>query len=448
MLRQILHKLIGKSDDNSSKGIAVKSLTSFSMTVASTGLAFVIGLVLTHLLGDPKLYGDYVWAFSWVNLLVLLSLLGFDKLVVREFPKLRKEEKWGALKGVYRWSGSIVFLFAVLLALAAYGVSLLPLKAFADTNTRTAFQLAIIAIPIYALSQHRMAALVGIKQVVLGQFPEKIVRPGTMLLATTILYLVAKQLNISSAVLLNLGAIGITFVFGQWLLSRYLKKHQSEPTSKATRNMLLMATIPLWMFNISGAIHSKADILMLGSLMDTTREAGIYHIAFTLTTMVNFILIAFNTVLAPSISELSSKEKYKELQTVLVKSARIILLLSIPISLTLIFGRNFFLGLFGTDYTEGGTALIILCVAQLVNVLTASVGNVLIMTRHVKWALAGLWIGLTANLILNAVLIPKYGMEGAAWATGIGIVCNNVSMLIFVLVKLKINPTAFGKTYK
>jgi O-antigen/teichoic acid export membrane protein len=91
--------------------------------------------------------------------------------------------------------------------------------------------------------------------------------------------------------------------------------------------------------------------------------------------------------------------------------------------------------MFGNEFIEGATVLIILCVGQVVNSISGSVGVILQMTGHQKVYQNIVLIALILNLILNLLLVPLYGTIGAAIATVISISSWNVIGAIYLKKK-------------
>jgi O-antigen/teichoic acid export membrane protein len=135
----------------------------------------------------------------------------------------------------------------------------------------------------------------------------------------------------------------------------------------------------------------------------------------------------------------------KQLQTMTTKSARIILLLSLPFAIILITSGKYILFIFGEEFTTGYDILIILSIGQLFNAAMGSVGLLLTMTHHEKDMLWGIVIGFAINIILNIVLIPLYGAVGAALAVTIYAFIWNTIFGIFVYKRIGIVPSIFGR---
>jgi O-antigen/teichoic acid export membrane protein len=149
-----------------------------------------------------------------------------------------------------------------------------------------------------------------------------------------------------------------------------------------------------------------------------------------------------NSVLSPTFATLYAEGKREQLQQVVTHSTRLISLFALVMTLGLIALRYSILQLFGAEFIQGQTALIILSIGYLVNALTGSVGLLLNMTRHAKFSAATVAFAALLNVCLNWLLIPKWGVNGAATATAISMIVGNVISAIWVRQKLGIKSTA------
>ena len=94
-----------------------------------------------------------------------------------------------------------------------------------------------------------------------------------------------------------------------------------------------------------------------------------------------------------------------------------------------LFGKPL-LGIFGTEFRPAAGILGILLAGQVVNVLSGPGIEVLSNSGSHRIATVTLWIFALANLILNWVLIPIYGMWGAAFATALSLAAWNISLAV------------------
>ena len=164
-------------------------------------------------------------------------------------------------------------------------------------------------------------------------------------------------------------------------------------------------------------------------------------------TLVSFVLISINMVLAPIISGLYTQGKLHQLQRLITISARGILFLTLPLVLFLLIGGHWILSfLFGAEFGLGANALRILCAGQLINAVTGSVGIILNMTGHEKYAVRGVAVAAGANIALNLLLIPRnLVLKGAAAATATSLVIWDVLLCWWVYKHVGVVSLAFKR---
>ena len=90
------------------------------------------------------------------------------------------------------------------------------------------------------------------------------------------------------------------------------------------------------------------------------------------------------------------------------------------------------LSIFGEDFIIGKNALLILLIGQSVSVMSGSVGFILQMTGKEKIFQNILFLALLVNIGLNILLIPTYGILGAAIASTISIVFWNLTSVVYI----------------
>jgi O-antigen/teichoic acid export membrane protein len=96
--------------------------------------------------------------------------------------------------------------------------------------------------------------------------------------------------------------------------------------------------------------------------------------------------------------------------------------------------------MFGPDFVIGYQAMIILCIGQMINAGSGSVGFMLIMTGRPLANTFNSWISCLINVLLNFFLIPRYGIIGAAVAVALSISLLQLLRLLQVWIFLKLHP--------
>ena len=187
-------------------------------------------------------------------------------------------------------------------------------------------------------------------------------------------------------------------------------------------------------------IFTNIDVLMIGVILDK-ENSGIYGIASRISVFIAFGLFAINTVIAPQISKLYSENNINRLKLLLLTSSRYNLIFTILFFVLIIYFNLEILNIFGIEFSRGSTALIILCAGQLVNVITGSVGVLMTMTGLELYAARIIIFSIILNIILNLILIPFFGIEGAAVATTFTVSISNILMLYYSIRETGINAS-------
>ncbi|MFP9097552.1 lipopolysaccharide biosynthesis protein [Flavobacterium sp. RHBU_24] len=158
--------------------------------------------------------------------------------------------------------------------------------------------------------------------------------------------------------------------------------------------------------------------------------------AYKLASLCMLFIISMNVVLAPRVAALHNRGKMGELHKTLRKITHIIIGLTIPLIMLIILLSNYLLALFGHGFTGGRQALIIISIGFLLNAITGNVDQILNMTGNQKILQNITMAGFALNVLLNLVLIPRYGINAAATASLLTNVLFNAACIFYIKKKL------------
>nr|WP_276315720.1 flippase [Ectothiorhodospira shaposhnikovii] len=418
---------------------------SMVVKLASVALAFVTAIVLARTLGAEG-YGVYAFVLSLIMLLAIPAQVGLPQLVVRETAKAQANVNWGLMRGLWRWSNLFVTLFSVVVVTLGGMAFWLGSEWLGDQRWQT-LVVGFALVPLIALGNVRGAALRGLRRVVLGQLPESILRPGLLLamLLAVVWWWNAEVLTPASVMGLHGLAALAAFLVGVVLLLRARPRAlRANPQPQYESAYWRRAAVPLAMLAGLHLINSHTDIIMLGTIR-TDEEVGVYRIVLQVATLVVFGLDAMNQVLQPHFARLYAQNDLARLQRLVTRSARIILLLALPpVLVMVVFGGPLLELLFGVEYRLGVLALGILAIGQLINAAMGSVGMLLNMTGHERDTVRGVAIAAVCNVVMNLVLIPPFGLNGAAISTAMTLLIWNMILRYYVFKRLGIESVAIG----
>jgi O-antigen/teichoic acid export membrane protein len=415
------------------------AIGSFGFRIANLLLSFVVSILLTRTLGVDG-YGIYAFSMSWVFILNLIGSLGSRGLVVREIATNHSQEKWGVIRGFMQWSNSIVFVTSVAISVL-FAVVMWQFYSIDNPETFQALLVATILVPVLSLTILRQSAMQGFGHILKGQLPDSILQPLLFIVFLICTYwLNSGEVEVIWVIGLKVISDTLAFAIGAYLLYRIIPPHVKKASPEYQTSQWLPSMLHLVFLAGTGVIYSRTDAVMLG-LMSGPSAVGLYAIAKRLS---GFILISQQVganVLGPHIASLYSSGEIKHLQELTKNSTRVIVAYAFPLTLGMIIFSPWILPIFGPEFAQSRYILMILCVTKLLNAFTGPVGLLLTMTHHERINTTVAGAGAVLNLALNLFLIPKFGPEGAALATGITSVTANVYLAVIVYRVLGINPT-------
>jgi O-antigen/teichoic acid export membrane protein len=184
---------------------------------------------------------------------------------------------------------------------------------------------------------------------------------------------------------------------------------------------------------------------MLG-LLAGAEDVGIYRVVLTGSQLVAFAYEALSTALGPHAARLHAANDTPRLQRLVTWNTRAMFAVGLPVGVMLIVAGGPILAVvFGGDFRRGHAALAILCTAQLVNVGTGSASLLLNMAGHERVSARSLMWSAAANVILNALLIPAFGIVGAAMATAATMIGWNLALWRQVRNRLHVDPSVLHR---
>jgi O-antigen/teichoic acid export membrane protein len=398
-------------------------------------LAFVSNYVLLKLVGVSD-YGEYVYVFNFIYLLVNFCLIGTDTLVIRNLPVYEISKDHKMQKGVVFFSIAAAFLGSIVMSfVSVIFVQFTPIAK--NIGSIYWFLLVVISLPMLSVTVIIQSALQGERKIPLSQFAEKIIKPGIIIIAVLLLFFFEKEISFSKLITINLLAIGvtllITFIFYQQHVGARLKNVRPAFEIGNWKN----SAAAFFLIGILYIINSRIDIVLLGAFKGN-REVGVYNIVLKISEIIGFVLAVVNLIISPVIAKLYAAGDMLQLRQLMTRSAQIVLICGFPLFLLIVVFRKYILSFFGVNFSGGDDAMIILASGQMINILCGSVGTLLIMTGYQKFSFFSLAVGMVFNIVLNILLTPRLGLVGTAMATASSLAIWNLLMLLFVRRKLKV----------
>ncbi|MCL2142185.1 MAG: flippase [Methanimicrococcus sp.] len=406
---------------NIGKGNLIRSQTFVSLAsqFGLTAIGFLSTVYFTRLV-DPALVGIYFLFFSYYTLFYLFSESGIGEASVKIISEGHQQNSYYSASMTLR----LIYLVLCIICLAFMAI-FFPSAVLMNVSI---FWWVIAALIIDFIYNSRIYAAYADGKVNAFQVSLFLNTAVRSFIQIIFVYLGYHTFGLEGGFFAGMIAAAL-FVhrYNSLKLIRFSKKQLQHLLKYAVLVFLVMSCY---------LVYQNIDVVMIGHFMSET-HAGIYRIIYQFSMLAGLATISMKAVLYPKFSAWNEKKEIKSITEGLRGGTTVSLMLAIPIFFSfLILGHDFIFLFYGNTYTDGVTALYWLSLIQIVTVFMYLQGMCLNAISHPKYAFLSIAAGIVSNIILNLLLIPNYGMEGAAIATTISMSINVV--LAFILLKKSI----------
>ena len=376
-------------------------------------------------------------------ILVMVGCIGFNTSIVRFVAEYRVKGWLSLIRSLY---GTIVkYAFAVSLALAVglyMWAPYLAVNEWEDERLIVPLRITAATIPFSVLATINVEFIRGLKQVHISEFFRNLSFQAVAFIGTAIAVLFSADEK-DPVLYYGVGAV-LTLIATAYFIRRFFRREsKNEKVSEEAPPVFsfkyhFLISVPMILTSFIQLINGKIDTVMLASF-ETTYDVGVFTMALKVSVITNFVIGAFKTIAMPKVSELFWSHKYTQLNNVMHYSTKVIFLYALPITLLLLIFPEFILGLIKEDFIPGARTLQIFAVTQLIHASAGMVPVFLNMSGNQAFFTKLVAVSAVLNIGLNLLLIPKYSLEGAAWATLAGTAFWIVAGALFIYKKYGIS---------
>ncbi len=394
--------------------------------------AYVVHSVAGRVLG-PADYGRYGLVVTLTTMVIVLigngiptAMSKYLSEVLEQNPKNIRaiKRKAAALQAILIGSVTVLFFFlAPVLSWALRDPSLTPL-----------FQLSAAIIPAFAAASfyhHYLTGLHLFKLQAIVKIVRSFARVGFIALSAIFFGL---EGAVGGYVLAPLFTFGAALLIDIFYIQRRLglgTKTPEQEISFPTKTILAYAG-PLTLFLVFYELLLTLDLYFVKALLEDDHLTGLYNAAITIGRIPYYLFAALAMLLLPAISKTTAERNTTETTTLVNKALRLMTLLLFPmITLLVLYATPILHFFYGTRYSGAENAMSIFAIG--VGFLT--VFYVLAFALNgaglVRIPMRLSFFGFLAIVILNFLLIPSYGIVGAALAATLTALALMIGILLY-----------------
>lgn len=369
----------------------------------------VVGLLLARYLG-PEKFGILTYTQSYVAMFSFIVSLGLDSITIREV--VRYPDKSNVIVGT-------TFVLKIIMALIV--ITIINISNY-QLNDSKQINLLITIFSLSLLNQSFYVFVNYFQAIVDIRFISIFVVISDLISIVVKLILITNNSSLFGFILTDailLIALGICY-FYLYKISEKLNFHKIFQFDFSLAKEMLKDSWPLMISSGAIMLYMRLDQLMIKEML-TLKDLGNYAISVRISEAWYFIPMIISGVLYPSI--INAKENSFEAYNLRLKQLYLITIwLAIFFAFFLLFFSDYIiLILFGNQYSTENNVLPILAFAGIFVSMGYVNGKWMITENYTKIELVRNVLGLCVNVLLNLILIPRYGIDGAAISTLISI---------------------------
>lgn len=406
--------------------------TSFVGGVITKGAMFFLHLLIAWNLGADGL-GVFAFGLVLLNGGTVVAKLGLDNAVQKYTPLYARQEEFTKVGGVVLFSLGGSFLFGLLVSATIFVV--LRLATYYNLWTfNTAIYLILPGIPVMASMLVGMSATTGFLETKYRVFIDVGQKSSALLFTFIGLYITGTIESVIIVYLLSLVVGGVLALVYLYWLGAF--EYTGIPNLQAKKH--LTYSLPLMLSSVTMYLTTWTDVLMLGVFKPPT-VVGQYQAAYQLTNILGFLTFAVNSIF-PSVAADLYHHNEKRLNDIFISVTKWVTYFTLFGYLFFIFFPDEILLLFGDEFTRGRSALLVLGASTVIATAVGPVGYLLSMSEYEQLELINTATASVLNILLNYVLIIRFGLLGAAVATAMSITVLNLGRVIETWRLMGIRP--------
>lgn len=410
---------------------------SFAGRVFEYTVRFIFSVFVAQAIGAEQ-YGLYTLGLTIVPIASMLALLGLQTAVVAFLAPAIRERDEPLIWGIIQVSAGLPLLLSVLFGIALFLLAEpVAILGFKEPRLIPLLRIVSLSIPLDTIAFIAYQIIISYKK------PKYSVLAHNLVLPVAKLILTAGFLAVGMGVAGIVAAHVIASALGLGLLIYYVNSlfALNRPLNPAKRNtvQLLRYSLPVHMGWVLSTLRGTLETLVLG-FVGLTTGVGIFAVAQRLSSLGTMLFLSVGNISTPIIADFYSRGELGQLKQLYQTTTKWVLMFNVPLFLTFVFFSKPLLSIFGADFTLGSTALVVLAVGNLFYTGTGLGANILDMTNHTKYNSANSAFMVVITIVSDLLLIPRWGVIGAASASAISTVIVNVVCLLEVLFLLKMHP--------
>lgn len=406
--------------DYSLKILAKSSFIVFIGVVISKIATYSYRIIIARSFGT-EIYGLFSLVLMISGFFVAFFSLGLQSGLLRYISFYRGKNEKEKIQYIFRFSLKLLFPISILAGILLFLSSeYISLGIFHNPNLIVFIKWFAFFVPVLIFAGTFHAIIRAYEKIRWYSFIGNILMPSVQL----ILLVIFIFFNLKDrAIILSYNLGILSMVISSFLIFKYkIPEVLQKPKIKKRERLKLIKSLfsyswPIIFFGLTMAIFGWIDSFTIG-YFKTASDVGIYNAAVPIALLLGIAPLLFLQLFFPLVMREYSRKNFTLINQLSKQIAKWIFIFNLPFVIIMILFPGAIINiLFGTEFIQANNALRMLSVGVFFYSLLIISENLLSMMGKSRVVLTNLMIASIVNIFLNVLLVPRYGINGAAFST-------------------------------
>jgi O-antigen/teichoic acid export membrane protein len=400
---------------------------AFLVRCTSAALLYLTQIVLARWMGTTE-YGIYVFVWTCVLLLGGLAHVGLNPGIIRLITVHREAADGAAVRGLVHGGRIAAFAIGTLVAGISYGaISLVQMYGGVAATGHVAASywhaatLALLCVPLYAMTEVQDGIGRAHGWMGLALIPPYVLRPFLILACMAGAFWLELPMEAATAAKAAVIATWISGMIQCIAINRHLAVSYGRGPQSYRPHSWLAASLPLLAISGCEILLQNTDVLVL-SRYTTPHDVAIYFAAGKTMSLIMFVHYAVGSAVANRFASFKERGDDVGLRASVRGAVNLTFWPSLVAALVILGLGRPLLSLFGPEFVDGYPVMAILVLGFLARSAMGPAEFLLNMLGEQRRCATVMAIAATLNIGLNLLLVPRYGIVGAASATAAALI--------------------------
>ena len=398
---------------------------------------FGFDIIAARVMGQ-HIFGYYSTTWLIMHLSFIVCYFGAHRLIIDFTVKSRTEESDDLYKGVLAYL-ILSFLLSAMLVILIYLFAHDIASALDKPPLEDYLKIIVWSAPFYCATTILLSATRGLKIMKLWVLVRTGFEPLSDLIMISSLFFVFGLFSApfyAKVITFILGSVVSIYVFNKHFS---LKKIFASRPDKVLWKRILSFGLPVTSADFLSIVTLRLDIIPL-SILVPSAQVAVFQVILNISNIMRNLPQAIDPIMMPIVVELKHRNDMRALENIYAMLIRTGLFLSFGFFILISIFGDLLLSIYGNDFVSGAAALVLVCFGIMIHTTFSSIEPILVMSGYPYLNLFNNLFFVTINLTIDFLLIPVYGIIGAAVGSLSASLLTSLIQVVELYVVLKLKP--------